>query len=183
MSLVEIQMDFSIPHRLIEIYRKSTEETILGYDEPLSWEEAEAKLSQYASTRMYGKFERTSILKIWYGDVLVGYSFPRAIEQREYRGLKIDEDDTRQWNRLGSIYIHPQYRGRGIIQEVIRQFGVKYPNLIWQCKSHNEASFKSAQKAGFVYSHSLYFLTDSTWSFEKDETQTVFEYKYLKRCV
>ena len=171
---IRIQMDFEVTEQLVELYRRSTHDPFIGYENPLSLTEAAEKMHQYSTTKRYGQFERLAIMKIWKDDVLVGFSLPRKIAEREYRGFKI-EGTLLDWYRIGTIYVDEQYRGQGITSEVVRLFKIQYPNLIWQCEQENINSCKAAEKAGFKLSHHVYFKNKNQWSFEPDED---FPYGY-----
>lgn len=171
---LHLQLDFEIPSALIDVYSVSTESEFLGYDTPLNREQAKKKLEEYASTKMYGGSERLAIMKIWKGDVLVGYSFPRKVKESERNGFKIPMDEV-QWYRLGTIFVLPEYRGSRITTKVVEKFHSMYENLVWQCEEENTASFKSASLAGFNYSHHIYFEGENEWSFEKSE---IFHWGY-----
>ncbi len=175
---IKIQMDFEISPELVELYRQSTHSAFIGYDTPLTLAEAAEKIHQYASTKHYGKFERIAIMKIWQGDVLVGFSLPRLILQREYEGFKI-EDTGQDWYRTGTIYVTDSYRGKGIVAKAVHLLRQQYPNLIWGCKDENLSSKRAAEKAGFKYSHHVYFKADKQWSFS-EEDDSLYGYVIFK---
>lgn len=176
--MITLQLDFEITPELIRIYHEATKSAFIGYDEPLSLEEATQKMHQYASTKRYGKFERLAIMKIWKGDELVGFSLPRKIGDFEYRSFKIEDTDL-DWYRLGTIYIIDKCRGQGISSKVVELFKDKYPNLIWQCEQENISSCKAAENAGLLYSHHIYFKDSSHWSFDCDH-EFVYGYAVFK---
>lgn len=178
MSDIRIQLDFEIPPELIEVVRRSTECEFLGYDKPLTRRETEDMLKEYVTTKRKASFERMSLMKIWKGDTLVGYAYPRKVADRERHGFKIPMNDD-PWYRLGTIFILPEYRKGRITTEVVAQFHSMYSNLVWQCEEDNHASAKSAECAGFKYSHHLYFRDNDGWSFEKDR-EFIWGYKVLK---
>ncbi len=181
MTIIHLTMDFIIPKKLIEVYSKSTHERALGYDEPLNLEMAEKKLNQYAQTQMYAGFKRLAICKIWKDDELVGYCLPRKIADSERRGFLIE--DGLDWYRLGTIFILPEYRGQGIIETVVKQFTIKYPNLVWKNCALNIASATAAKKAGMVFSHNVYHSADNkSWSFENVD-DCYFGYQVFKTPV
>lgn len=174
MTIIHLSMDFNIPEKLIEIYAQSTHDRNLGYTEPLNLVMAEKKLEQYSRTQMYASFKRLAICKIWKDGELVGYCLPRKIADSERRGFLIE--DELDWYRLGTIYISPEYRGQGIVEEVVKQFRNKYPNLVWKCFFLNLASAGVAKKAGLLYSHIVYHSNDNkSWSFDSTE-ECCFDY-------
>ena len=176
--MITLQLDFEITPELIGIYQDATKSAFIGYDKPLSLEEATQKMHQYASTKRYGKFERLAIMKIWKGDELVGFSLPRKIADFEYRSFKI-EDTNLDWYRLGTIYIVDKHRGQGINSKVVELFKDKYLNIVWQCEQENISSSKAALNAGLQYSHHIYFKDSNLWSFDSDH-EFVYGYAIFK---
>lgn len=172
MNDIRIQIDFDIPSSLVDIYKISTNSSFIWHDKPLTFEQAEKKLHEYANTKCL------SIMKIWKDNNIVGYSFPRKITDTERKGFKLLNDNS-EWHRLGTVFILPIYRGLGIVQEVIRIFSCQYPNLVWMCEDNNIASAKSAVRSGFLYSHHIYFYNDSKWSFDSDD-MFIYGYKVFK---
>ena len=56
---ISIQLDFEVTPTLAELYMQSTQCSFIGYEVPLTLEEATQKLNQYSQTKRYGKFEHT----------------------------------------------------------------------------------------------------------------------------
>ncbi len=165
---INIQLDFEIPKELISLYQQASHDKFIGYENPITDEEAEKHLTRYSLTRTYGRMERLGILKIWLDNKLIGFSFPRVIQSTEYRGFKLEETKL-DWHRLGTIYIDEAVRGKGITSKVYELFKQDYPNLIWVCEDENQSSKRAALRAGFKHSHYIYFKDSATWSFDKDE--------------
>ena len=151
---IRIQLDFEVTPELVKLYRDSTESPFLGYKTPLALDEAQEKMTGYSLSQRYGNFERLGIMKIFLDDKLIGFSFPRQILPKEFSKYKIP--GSVDWYRLGTIFIDSAYRGKGVIEEVVKLFRESYPNLIWQCNAENVASCKAAVKSGFYLSHQYY---------------------------
>ena len=166
---IRIQLDFEVTPELVELYRDSTDNPFLGYKTPLTLDEAWEKMTGYSLSQTYGKFKRLAIMKIFLGDRLIGFSFPRQILPKEFSKYKIP--GSVNWYRLGTIFIDNAYRGKGVIEVVVRLFRESYPNLIWQCNAENIASCKAALKAGFLFSHQYYM--------DEELSNYVFEPHYL----
>lgn len=166
---IRIQLDFEVTPELVELYRDSTDSPFLGYKTPLTLDEAWEKMTGYSLSQRYGKFKRLAIMKIFLGDRLIGFSFPRQILPKEFSKYKIP--GSVNWYRLGTIFIDNAYRGKGVIEVVVRLFRESYPNLIWQCNAENVASCKAALKSGFLFSHQYYM--------DEELNNYVFEPHYL----
>lgn len=166
---IRIQLDFEVTPELVKLYRDSTESPFLGYKTPLALDEAWGKMLSYSLSQTYGKFKRLAIMKIFLGDRLIGFSFPRQILPKEFSKYKIP--GSVNWYRLGTIFIDNAYRGKGVIEVVVRLFRKSYPNLIWQCNAENVASCKAALKSGFLFSHQYYM--------DEELNSYVFEPHYL----
>ena len=151
---IRIQLDFEVTPELVKLYRDSTESPFLGYKTPLTLDEAQEKMMGYSLSQRYGNFKRLAIMKIFLGDRLIGFSFPRQILPKEFSKYKIP--GSVDWYRLGTIFIDNAYRGKGVIEEVVKLFRESYPNLIWQCDAENVTSCKAAVKSGFCLSHQYY---------------------------
>lgn len=151
---IRIQLDFEVTPELVKLYRDSTESPFLGYKTPLTLDEAREKMTGYSLSRKYGNFERLAIMKIFLRNKLIGFSFPRQILPKEFSKYKIP--GSVDWYRLGTIFIDSAYRGKGVIEEVVKLFRESYPNLIWQCNAENVASCKAVVKSGFYLSHQYY---------------------------
>lgn len=163
-------VDFNICPRLIKLYADSTHDMFVGErDGPYDMEVAEAMLHKYATARKYGSFERDGFLKIMYDGQLVGFSIPRAIVKKEHKAMKLDMDTD--YHRLGTVYIDPEYRGMGIMCQVIKAFIEERRNVVWACNTLNSASRNVALSAGLKFSHYLYLKDKDNWSFEPFEDQ------------
>lgn len=169
MSPVTIQMDFEITEGLVELYAKMTAAPFIGYDTPLNHEASLSSLQRYARTRRYGKFTRLAIMKIYHDGVLAGMAFPRQLERSEFRAFQIQYLDENDWYRLGTIFIAHEYRGKGIVADVIKEYRKTYPNLVWMCEAKNIASRKAALNGGLIQQPNLYFRSDDEWSFDRDK--------------
>lgn len=166
---IRIQLDFEVTPELVELYRDSTDSPFLGYKTPLTLDEAWEKMVGYSLSQTYGKFKRLAIMKIFLGDKLIGFSFPRQILPKEFSKYKIP--GSVNWYRLGTIFIDNAYRGKGVIKEVVSLFRKSYPNLIWQCNAENVASCRAALKAGFLFSHQYHM--------DEELSDYMFEHHYL----
>jgi RimJ/RimL family protein N-acetyltransferase len=149
---IRIQMDFELSLELAQLYEQATHAAFLGYNEPLSLDQARQKLCQYAATKRYGRYERLAIMKIWKGIELIGFCFPRQVFVNEYHNFNLEINNL-DWYRLGTIYIDKVHRGVGVVAEVVKLFREQYPNLVWECHHENISSCKAAEKAGLKYSH------------------------------
>lgn len=172
---IRIQLDFEVTPELVKLYRDSTESSFLGYKTPLTLDEAQEKMTGYSLSQTYGKFKRLAIMKIFLGDKLIGFSFPRQILPKEFSKYKIP--GSVDWYRLGTIFIDNAYRGKGVIKEVVRLFRESYPNLIWQCNAENEVSCKAAINSGFTYTHS-YYMDEQLSNYVFEEFHPLFPKAY-----
>ena len=159
---IELVIDFNIPEGLAELYAESSDcEYVGNKDGVLSVEEAATNLMRYAETKKYGAFERLGIMKIYKDDVLVGFSMPRDIKEKEHKVFLLPEDT--QWYRIGTVYIGKAYRGKGIMSGAILKFKEMYPNLLWTCNETNTGSHKSALAGGLTLSHKVYVGKERYW--------------------
>lgn len=162
------QIDFNICPRLIKLYADSSNDMFVGEkDGPYDIVKAEEMLNKYAATKMYGNHHRDGFMKIFYGPVLVGFSFPRVIHPKEHKAFKLEEGVT--YHRIGTVYIDKQYRGKGIMAETIKEFRKQFPNVVWVCNTLNSASKATALKGGLKFSHKLYVKDTENWAFEPFE--------------
>ena len=153
-------------------------DSFISYGMPLTEDESRDTLVRYQATKSYAGLERVALMKIYSGYTLIGYSLPRVVTESECRAMKIDR--SKIWYRLGSIFIDEPYRGNSVTTKVMRLFREIYPNVCWQCEVDNKASFKSAIKAGLVFSHLLWFNNEGDkWSFEEGP-ELPYPYKVLK---
>ena len=158
-------VDFGISPRLIKLYADSTHcEWVGEKDGPYDLAKAEEMLNKYASTGIYGNHKRDGFLKIFYGNALVGFAIPRAITKKEHPALKLDV--SKDYYRIGTVYIDPAYRGKGIMRETIKNFLDLHPNMMWSCNALNKASHAAALSGGLKLSHCLYVKDTDTWAFE-----------------
>ena len=162
------QIDFGICPRLIKLYADSTNDMFVGEkDGPYDLAKAEEMLKKYAATKTYGNHLRDGFMKIFYGPVLVGFSIPRVIHPKEHKALKLDDSLT--YYRVGTVYIDPKYRGKGIMADVIKEFRKSRTNVVWACNELNTASKKAALNGGLKFSHKLYVKDTENWAFEPFE--------------
>ena len=163
-----IQIDFAICPRLVQLYADSTHDMFVGEkDGPYDLVKAEEMLKKYASTKMYGNHHRDGFMKIFYGSVLVGWAIPRVIHPKEHKALKLDDNLT--YHRVGTVYIDPKFRGKGIMADVIKEFRKLHHNVVWACNELNKASKKAALNGGLKFSHKLYVKDTENWAFEPFE--------------
>lgn len=165
---INLVIDFEISEGLAALYAESSTDEFIGNKEgELTVAEAFAKLQVYAATKTYGAFERIGFMKIYKDDVLVGFSMPREIKEREHKVFKLPEGV--QWHRIGTVYIGKQYRKQGIMRNVIKTFLTMYPNLVWTCNEKNRASMYSAAAGGLHHSHTIYVGEDKYWEHQPFE--------------
>lgn len=163
-------IDWSIPTGLAEIYSESSDCEFVGNKEgALTVEEAYASLQKYVNTKTYGNFERLGIMKIFHNSVLVGFSMPRELKDKECNVFKLVEGIT--YYRIGTVYIAKAHRGKGIMSNVIKEFVKKYTNVIWTHNEQNILSRKAALSGGLKYSHDIYVGDNRTWTFSPNPNQ------------
>lgn len=159
---VELVIDFTIPEGLSELYAESSDCQYVGSnDGAMDAETALTNLERYATTKKYGAFERIGIMKIYKDGVLVGFSLPRDIKEKEHKVFLLPENT--QWYRIGTVYIGKAYRGRGIMRDAIKKFKELYPNLLWTCNETNIGSRMSALSGGLIMSHHIYVGENKYW--------------------
>ena len=163
-----IQIDFAICPRLVQLYADSTHDMFVGEkDGPYDLVKAEERLKKYVSAKMDGSHNRDGFMKIFYGSVLVGWAVPRVVDPKEHKALKLDDNLT--YHRLGTVYIDPKFRGKGIVADAIKEFRKLNPNVVWTCNELNTASKKAALNGGLKFSHKLYVKDTENWAFEPFE--------------
>lgn len=177
---INLVIDFEISEGLAALYAESSTDEFIGNKEgKLTVAEAFAKLQVYAATKTYGAFERMGFMKIYKNDVLVGFSMPREIKEREHKVFLLEEEEG--WYRIGTVYIAKVFRGQGIMRDTIHEFKKIYPNLLWTCNEKNRASMHSAIAGGLVHSHNIYVGEDKYWEHQPFEgmirTDLVFKSK------
>lgn len=177
MVKVSLVIDFEIPEELPEIYLESQSCQFVGdKDGPVDLPGAMADLERYVRTSMFGNRPILGVMKIYYDDVLVGFSFPRVILEQEYKVFKLK--GAKEYYRIGTIYIAKEYRGHGIVKETIRQFRQAYPNMLWTCNSLNTASEATALSGGLKFSHNIYVRPEKKWEFHPVEDQVRIDKVY-----
>lgn len=165
---IRLAIDFEITPELVKLYAASTHCPFVGEkDGPYCETRAGFELERIAKHKKYGSFERLGIMKIFWDDVLVGFSLPRMIAEREHNVFKLPENCT--YYRVGTVYIDQEHRGKGIMAMAIKQFVSMYPNVVWTCDGKNISSQKSALRGGLKFSHLIYFKSREEWSFEPME--------------
>lgn len=165
MSLIKLAIDFEITPELVKLYAESTHCPFVGEkDGPYCEIRAKFELEKIARSKMYGKFERLGIMKIFWEDELVGFSLPREMVEREHPIFKLPEG--LKYHRIGTVYVGKGHRGKGIMMHTILMFKTMYPNLVWTCDDANISSQKSAVRGGLKFSHLIYFKSREEWSFE-----------------
>lgn len=177
MVKVSLVIDFEIPEGLAEIYLESQSCPYVGDKEgPRDLQGANADLERYVNTNQYGNRPILGIMKIYHYGILVGFSFPRAIMEKEYKVFKLNGD--KPFYRIGTIYISKAFRGLGIVKETIRQFKEIYPNMLWTCNSLNTASEATALSGGLEFSHHIYVRPERKWEFHPVEDQVRIDNVY-----
>lgn len=165
---IRLAIDFDVTPELVKLYALSTHCPFVGEkDGPYDEERAASELKRIAETKKYGNCERLGIMKIFQGDTLVGFSLPRVILEKEHKVFKLDTTDT--YHRVGTVFIDPEHRGKGIMKKAINAFIDLYPNVVWTCDEKNIASGNSAVSGGLKFSHLIYFKSREEWSFEPME--------------
>lgn len=164
MAKVSFIVDDSVPKGLLDIYRESLSDEFVGSGKQNLTDEQILKDLEKFKTTSQGTLPRLGILKIFYLGILVGFSIPRQLIEREYPAFKIT--DSKKWYRVGTVYISLKYRKLGIMKEVLKLFILKYKNVMWSCNAKNIASEKSALSAGMTFSHYVYLGKEGKWSTE-----------------
>ncbi len=160
--MINCQLNFHIDPELIELYKQSTHDPFLmPLTGPKSYDECELDMNTYSSLHAHAGFQRLGIWKIYLGDRLVGYSFPRELGPNDYKKYNILS--TKRYYRMGQIYVLPDFRGRGIATEAARQFIQRYPNIVWSHQKMNIASQRVAEHLGLRQTALLYIDHDLKW--------------------
>lgn len=168
MDDINIKIDFTLTDDLIELYAHSTGDAFVGEPNgPLTFEQAAKELDRISTIGVYGKYPRLGIMKIYLGKQLVGFSFPRVVLKDEHVWFRLPNNID--YYRIGTVFIDPHYRGRGIMKTVIKQFIATYGYVVWTCDVNNTGSAKSALSAGLELKHYLYFNKEKNWFFEHND--------------
>lgn len=166
MDGLKIVVDFDINDALITLVQEASTCPYSGIStdqEPWEFKQAERMLKKVVSTGKFAKYQRLGILKMYKDDVLVGFSFPRQVDLREYEKFKLSV--LKDYYRTGTIYVGKAYRGQGIAKAVVQEFKQHYKHVLWTCRDCNIASQATALAVGLRFSHHLYFDPEGEWSF------------------
>lgn len=163
-NLLKLEIDFNVTEELIELFAESTSDRFIGDPNNIRGTEwAKAELEKVESTGMWHGFRRHGIMKIKYNNVTIGWTMPRAIYPVEYDKLMLPRG-VGDIYRIGTIYVTPSHRGKGIAREVMRQYMETYPNQVWLADPDNTGSQKLATSCGLLYSGQIWFAEDGVWS-------------------
>ena len=167
MDKLKIIIDFEVNPALVQLVQEASMCQYTGIgdgNEELSYKQAERLLKKIATSGKFGKYARLGILKMYLDDVLVGFSFPRQVDLREYEKFKLSV--LKDYYRTGTIYVGRAYRGQGIAKAVVQEFKQRYRHVLWTCRACNVASQATALSVGLRFSHQLYFDAKGSWAFE-----------------
>lgn len=164
--MIDIQINWDVTPELIELYSESTTDPFVGEkDGPYGYDRAKVELEKIVDSGRYAKYDRLGIMKIFCGETLIWFSFPREVLQKEHEWFKLNEINV--YYRVGTVYINPEYRGKGYMTETIALFRKEYGHVMWTCDINNRASKSVAEKAGLKMTHNLYFNAEKEWFFEE----------------
>ena len=159
---VRLVIDFVIPEGLAELYAESSTCEFVGNKEgELTVAEAYAKLQLYAATKTYGAFERVGFMKIYKDGILVGFSMPREIKEKENKVFLLEEGS--QWYRIGTVFVGRKHRNNGVMRDTIIEFARIFPNVLWTCNELNIPSRNSALSGRLHFSHKVYVGEERYW--------------------
>lgn len=166
MDNLKIVIDFSINDDLINLIQEASTCPYAGIGDgtgDFDFKQAKRLLEKVVATGKFAKHTRLGILKMYRDDVLVGFSFPRQVDLREYEKFKLSV--LKDYYRTGTIYVGKAYRGQGIAKAVVQEFKQHYKHVLWTCRDCNVTSQATALSVGLRFSHHLYFDAQGEWSF------------------
>ena len=147
---MEIKLDFEYDEEVVDLYHQciNFEFTTEFVNNPrtLNREQVKNRLYEISKSKQKNGFELHGILKVYVDGVLAAISFPRQILPAEYDKFSLKA--INEYHRLSGIFVHPDFRGQGLVVKVIKWFIEKYKFILWTAHTTNYASIKAAQKAG-----------------------------------
>lgn len=162
--MITLAIDFEITDRLIELFAESTSDQFIGDPNNIRGIEwASAELNKVKETGMWHGFHRLGILKAYIGDELVAWSMPRIITPEEYTKLMLPCGVTDIY-RMGTIYVAPEHRGKGIAKEIMMTYMDDRPKQVWLADPANIGSQKTAMACGLQPIGNIWFAEDGIWS-------------------
>lgn len=166
LHMININIDFKITKRLIELFAESTACKFVGDPNNLRGEEwASEELEKVADTGIWHGFNRLGIMKISYADELVGWAMPRMITPQEYDKLLLPRGVS-NIHRIGTIYITPEHRGKGIARTTMQMYTAIRPHQVWLADPENTGSQHTALSCGLKRTGQIYFGEDKSWKHE-----------------
>ncbi len=167
--MIKIEIDFKITKRLIELFAESTACKFVGDPNNLRGEDwAREELERVADTKMWHGFQRLGIMKIYYGDELAGWAMPRIITPAEYDKLMLPPEVS-DIHRIGTIYITPEHRGKGIARTAMQLYTHMRPHQVWLADPDNFGSQHTALSSGLKRTGQIYIGEDKSWKHEPFE--------------
>lgn len=171
--MISVKIDFNLDEDFINMFHRAGQhEFTLVSDGKLSLEEAREKLLECQETKMFQDHERIGFLKVYEDDTLVGLSMPRKISLKEHRVWCLDP--SKEYYRMGMIFIDEPYRGKGIAKIAGHIFKREHENLLWTIDPMNDASKKVATDLGLKHNASLY-LKGREWRHSPWDHERVLE--------
>lgn len=159
--MIKIKIDFDIDDDFIKMFHRAGQhEFTLVSEGKLTLEETKEKLLECQETKIFQDHPRLGFLKVYDEDTLVGLSMPRKISEKEYKVWCLDP--TKDYYRMGMIFIDEPYRGKGYAKVAGHLFKRDYQNLLWTIDPTNDASKKVANDLGLKHNANLY-LKERQW--------------------
>ena len=179
MDEISIVIDFTVNDDLIRLIEEASTCPYCGINDSLeAWDfnQARRMLSKVVETGKFAKYKRLGILKIYKGSTLVGFSFPRAVDLKEYEKFKLSV--LKDYYRTGTIYVAKAYRRQGIAKIAVSQFKQQYKHILWTCRACNTSSKATATAVGLLFRHQLYFDDAGAWHFNEVKKTIAINHVY-----
>lgn len=157
---MKIVLDFNYDKDVIDLYHESlqnefTTEFRFRPEVKITRELTENRLLLIKRNYEKSGYKLHGILKVYIDNKLAAISFPRPLVDREYDTYNLPA--TKEYHRLGGIFINPEFRGQGIAGKLAEWLIDKYKNILWTADVSNSSSNKVATKQGlkFIKTHDV----------------------------
>lgn len=102
-----------------------------------------------------------SIMVIRSNGRIVGTTRPRPVIENKAKQAKVKDSDG-YW-KIGSFFIHPDYRGKGFGTAAALAFKAIHPKLVYMYEEGNDSSARIAKNLDLPFSHYLYLRGDELY--------------------